>query len=42
MYSKLDQEFMEKTCVIVRVYIIEAMNLTDMDTDGHSDPFLSL
>mmetsp|Transcript_32447 Transcript_32447/g.29255 ORF Transcript_32447/g.29255 Transcript_32447/m.29255 type:complete len:412 (-) Transcript_32447:1072-2307(-) len=35
-----DQEFLKRTDVIVRVYVIEAIGLNSKDEDSNSDPYL--
>jgi len=35
-----DREFLKKTDVIVRLYVIEAEGLPDKDENSHSDPYL--
>lgn len=40
--KKLDKQFMEKTHCFVRVYVLSAISLTQMDTDSLSDPYLKL
>lgn len=37
-----DQEFLKRTEVIVRVYVIEAIGLNSKDEDSNSDPYLVL
>lgn len=38
----IDKEFMEKTPVIIRVYILQAFSLAQMDDDSLSDPYLKI
>ena len=38
----LDREFIDKTPVIVRVYIINAVSLPQMDDDSLSDPYIEV
>lgn len=38
----IDKEFIEKTQVIVRVYIIKAFSLPQMDDDSLSDPYIEV
>ena len=33
---------MEKIFVLVKLYIIKAFDLTDLDINSHSDPFLKI
>ena len=38
----IDKEFMEKTPVIIRVYVLQGISLAQMDEDSLSDPYLKL
>ncbi len=38
----IDKEFMEKTPVIIRVYVLQAISLAQMDDDSLSDPYLMI
>ena len=38
----IDKEFMEKTPVIIRVYVLKAFSLAHMDEDSPSDPYLKI
>lgn len=38
----IDKEFMEKTPVIIRVYILQGISLAQMDDDSLSDPYLKI
>ena len=40
--KKMDTEFLEKTEVLVRVYVLNATNLPQMDADSASDPYLKI
>ena len=39
---QFDKEFIDKTQVIVRVYIINAASLPQMDDDSLSDPYIEV
>ena len=40
--KKFDKEFLTRTMVIIRVYILKGISLAQMDDDSLSDPYIKI
>ena len=41
-FKEFDKEFLAKSMVIIRVYVLRALSLAQMDEDSLSDPYVKI